>query len=58
MTWSEPTADDNSGAVTVTSTHSSGDTFPIGDTLVAYTAVDASVNSVTRSFTITVQGMV
>ena len=54
ITWSEPTASDNSGSVNLTSSHSSGSTFSIGDTIVTYTAVDASSNSVTATFNVTV----
>ena len=57
ITWSEPTASDNSGSVTMSSSHSSGSNFTIGDTVVTYTAVDDSSNSVTATFTISIQGM-
>ena len=57
VSWSAPTASDNSGSVNLTSSHSSGSTFSIGDTIVTYTAVDASSNSVNATFTITVTGM-
>ena len=57
VTWSEPTASDNSGAVTLTSSHNPGSNFTIGDTVVTYTAVDDSSNSVTATFTITVEGI-
>ena len=57
VTWSEPTASDNSGSVNLTSSHSSGSTFSIGDTIVTYTAVDTSSNSANATFTITVIGM-
>lgn len=57
ISWTEPTADDNSGlAVNVTTTHDPGDEFGIGDTVVTYTAVDISGNSATCSFTVTIQG--
>ena len=56
VTWSEPTVNDNSGEVTLTSSHSSGDTFAIGTTTVTYTAVDPSSNTVTDTFTITING--
>ena len=56
VTWTEPTAGDNSGMVTLTSDFDSGDAFPIGDTLVTYTAVDSMSNLVTDIFTVTVQG--
>ena len=57
VTWSGPTTSDNSGTVNMTSSHSSGSTFAIGDTMVTYTAVDASSNSANATFTITVKGM-
>ena len=58
-TWTAPTAADNSGSVTVTLTsdYSSGDSFPIGSTVVTYTATDGSGNSVsTCSFAVIVNG--
>ena len=58
VTWSEPTTSDNSGTVNLTSSHSSGSTFSIGDTIVTYTAVDASSNSANVTFTITIEGMI
>ena len=57
VSWSDPTASDNSGSVNLTSSHSSGSTFSIGDTIVTYTAVDASYNSANATFTVTIQGM-
>ena len=42
--WTPPTARDNSGLVTLTSSHNSSDSFPIGVTQVNYTAVDAAGN--------------
>ena len=54
-TWTPPTATDNCGA-TVTGTHTPGQTFPAGTTTVVYIATDASGNSVTCSFTVTVTG--
>ncbi len=57
VSWTEPTASDNSGPVTLTSSHDPDDSFPIGDTQVTYTAVDAYGNEVTGSFTVAVEGM-
>ena len=54
--WSEPTATDNSLPPNVTSTHDSGDYFPIGSTVVTYTATDAFQLTATCSFTVTVIG--
>jgi HYR domain/Secretion system C-terminal sorting domain/Calx-beta domain len=54
-TWTAPTATDNcTGAVTLTSTHISGTSFPIGITIVTYTAKDVVNNAATCSFTVTV----
>ncbi len=52
--WIEPIASDNCPAVNFTSSHTPGDVFPLGTTLVTYTATDASGNSVTCSFNVTV----
>ncbi|PHP66731.1 hypothetical protein CSC94_11495, partial [Zhengella mangrovi] len=54
VTWTEPTASDNAPGVTLTSTHTPGDAFPIGETTVTYTATDAAGNTATGSFTVTV----
>ncbi|MGB1205030.1 MAG: HYR domain-containing protein, partial [Chitinophagales bacterium] len=40
--------------LTITSTHNSGDIFPLGTTTVTYTVTDAAGNSNTCSFTVTV----
>ena len=53
-TWTEPTASDNCGIASLTSTHDSGDTFAVGTTTVTYTATDVNGNSITDSFDITV----
>lgn len=42
----------------ISSTHSSGDVFPVGETLVYYTARDPSGNNRTCELIITVQGTV
>lgn len=44
------------GRLTVTSSHTPGSLFPVGETLVQYTATDAAGNSRTCNLTITVQG--
>lgn len=44
------------GRLTVTSSHSPGSKFPVGETLVQYTSTDAAGNSRTCNLTITVQG--
>ena len=56
VTWSEPSASDNSGSVSLTSDYSSGDTFFIGGTSVTYTATDPSGNIAICSFTIGITG--
>ncbi len=52
--WDAPVLSDNCGA-SITSTAEPGDIFPIGTTTITYTAVDAAGNTVTCSFTITVE---
>ncbi|XP_074480016.1 sushi, von Willebrand factor type A, EGF and pentraxin domain-containing protein 1 isoform X1 [Sebastes fasciatus] len=55
--WEVPQFSDNSGGrLTVTSSHTPGSVFPVGETLVQYTATDAAGNSRTCNLTITVQG--
>jgi len=52
--WDAPVLSDNCGA-SITSTAEPGDVFPLGTTTITYTAVDAAGNTVTCSFTITVE---
>ncbi|NRA75536.1 MAG: HYR domain-containing protein [Planctomycetes bacterium] len=52
--WTEPTASDNCPAMTLTSDHSSGDSFLVGMTIVTYTATDSSGNTAAGFFTVTV----
>ncbi len=54
VTFSVPTATDNSGAATVTCTRASGSNFALGTATVTCTATDASGNSASSSFTVTV----
>jgi hypothetical protein len=54
VTWTAPTGSDDQGCVTVTSSHNSGATFPVGVTTVTYTATDAQGLTGTSSFTVTV----
>lgn len=54
VNWTAPVATDNCPGVTLSSTHQSGQQFPVGTTVVTYTAVDAYGNSSSASFTITV----
>lgn len=55
-TWNLPTASDDCGIMSFTTTHFSGTSFPMGTTTVTYTAEDFCGNTVTCSFTVTVQG--
>ncbi|MFN0176335.1 MAG: HYR domain-containing protein [Saprospiraceae bacterium] len=55
--WTPPTMTDNCGPVTLTSNLSPG-IFPTGDTTVVYTATDASGNSVSCSFNVSVKDVV
>jgi gliding motility-associated-like protein len=54
-TWTGPAFTDNCGAVTVTSTHQSGDEFPLGTTNVTYTAKDNSGNTTQCRFKVIVK---
>ena len=54
VNWTAPTATDNCPGVVLTSSHQSGDLFPIGTTTVTYTATDAHGNTISGSFTVTV----
>ncbi|XP_053271757.1 sushi, von Willebrand factor type A, EGF and pentraxin domain-containing protein 1 [Pleuronectes platessa] len=57
VTWEVPQFSDNSGGrLTLTSSHTPGSQFPVGETLVQYTATDAAGNSRDCNLTITVQG--
>ena len=53
ITWNAPTSIDNC-EVTLTSSHQSGATFPVGTTQVTYTATDAAGNQTTSTFDVTV----
>ncbi len=55
VTWTVPTADDNCGVASFESTHQPGDLFPLGETTVTYTAIDAAGNETTEGFTVTVE---
>jgi len=57
VSWKEPEAWDNCDGCEVTSfdsTHSPGDSFPVGTTTVTYTATDAAGNTAACSFDVTV----
>jgi hypothetical protein len=53
-TWTAPAFTDNCGINAVISSHQPGDFFPIGTTLVTYTATDYQGNSSSCSFNVTV----
>jgi hypothetical protein len=55
VNWVAPTATDNCGNVTVTSTHNPGATFPVGTTKVTYTFTDSHNNTSICIFTVTVK---
>ena len=56
VTWTPPTATDNSGVVSLTSSQNPGTPFPIGRTEVQYAATDPSQNMAFLSFTVVVLG--
>ncbi|XP_026155176.1 sushi, von Willebrand factor type A, EGF and pentraxin domain-containing protein 1 isoform X2 [Mastacembelus armatus] len=57
VVWEVPQFSDNSGGrLTITSSHSPGSLFQVGETVVQYTATDAAGNSRTCNLTIAVQG--
>ncbi|XP_033122234.1 hyalin-like, partial [Anneissia japonica] len=53
-TWTTPTATDDEGVTSITSSHSSGDEFHIGSTTVLYVFEDSSGNSASCSFSVVV----
>ncbi|XP_067379775.1 sushi, von Willebrand factor type A, EGF and pentraxin domain-containing protein 1 isoform X2 [Channa argus] len=57
VVWEVPQFSDNSGGrLTVTSSHTPGSLFQVGEAVVQYIATDAAGNSRTCNLTITVQG--
>jgi hypothetical protein len=52
--WNPPTASDNCPGVSLSTNHISGETFPVGTTLVTYTATDHAGLITTCSFNVTV----
>ena len=55
VTWTEPTATDNSGMPpTFTQSHQPGDSFSLGTTRVIYTFLDGIANQAQCIFTVTV----
>ena len=58
VSYTEPVGTDNCSATTVlTAGFASGETFPIGDTVVTYEVTDAASNTAECSFTVTVTGV-
>ena len=57
ISWTPPTATDNSGMVNLTSDFWPGEWFFIGTIKVTYTATDASGNTAVCCFSVTVLGM-
>uniref|UniRef100_A0A2K6EQD9 Sushi, von Willebrand factor type A, EGF and pentraxin domain-containing protein 1 n=1 Tax=Propithecus coquereli TaxID=379532 RepID=A0A2K6EQD9_PROCO len=56
--WDEPQFSDNSGAVLdITRSHTQGDLFPHGETIVRYTATDPSGNNRTCDIHIVIKGI-
>ncbi len=56
VSWVAPSATDECGIDSFTSTHQSGSVFPVGTTTVTYTATDDCGNVTVCSFTVTVEG--
>ena len=54
VNWIEPIASDNCSVASFNSTHSSGDGFPIGISVVSYIATDSSGNVTAWTFNVTV----
>ena len=54
LEWDPPTAADNCGIVSLESSHSPGDTFPVGLTAVTHTATDSYGNQGFSGFTVSV----
>ena len=55
VTWEAPQTIDNCSVATIESNHQPGDIFSLGFTVVEYVVTDASGNSFTDSFTVTVE---
>lgn len=56
-TWVNPTATDNCGTPNLTSNFNSGQSFPVGTSLVTYTATDGAGNFSECSFSVTVSSI-
>ncbi|KAJ8020970.1 Sushi, von Willebrand factor type A, EGF and pentraxin domain-containing protein 1 [Holothuria leucospilota] len=57
VSWAVPTFDDNSGMTTIDNNYSPGDSFPIGEVEVIYSAMDGSGNTAVCSFFVIVSDM-
>jgi len=55
VSWKPPNATDNCNIAGFTSSHEPGDSFPLGETMVTYTAIDQSGNSASCSFKVSVE---
>jgi len=55
VTWGDPNLTENCVLASSGQTHNSGDTFPLGETTVTYSAQDTSGNTAICSFNITVE---
>ena len=56
VTWTEPTAVDETSAVSVSQTSSPGNAFGLGTTVVTYTFTDDAGNSAICAFAVTILG--
>ena len=54
VTWTTPTASDNTAVTDSYNSHNSGDVFPVGVTSVVYGFLDAAGNEATCRFEVTV----
>ncbi len=54
VSWTDPVITDNCSVGEISSSHNSGDQFPEGTTIVSYKVTDASGNSSSCSFSVTV----
>ena len=55
VSWTEPTASDDT-MLSLTSSHTPGTMFSIGETTVSYMAVDQAGNFITKSFVVSIYG--
>ena len=58
VSWTAPTATDNSGTQTLTSDYIPGNSFPVGNTTVTYTSTDEAGNTNTCTFEVVITGTV